>query len=61
MGQFAISKSEVQRIATVAKLEQETLERIVNTETPIAVTVHGLGNSDGGVCFEKWAVTASIK
>ena len=27
---------------------------------PLFVTVHGLGNSDGGVCFEKWAVTASI-
>ncbi len=36
MEQFAISKSEAQRIATVAKLEQGTLERIVNTETPIA-------------------------
>ncbi len=36
MGQFAISKSEAQRIATVAKLEQGTLEQVVNTETPIA-------------------------
>jgi hypothetical protein len=25
------------------------------------VIVHGLGNSDGGACFEKWAITASVK
>lgn len=27
----------------------------------LAVTVHRVGKSDGGVCFEKWAVTAAIK
>ena len=27
----------------------------------VEVTVHRLGNNDGGVCFEKWAVTALVK
>lgn len=36
MRQFAISKSEAHRIATVAKLEEGTLEKIVNTDVPIA-------------------------
>jgi len=27
----------------------------------VLVTVHRLGKSVGGSCFEKWAVTASVK
>jgi len=32
-----------------------------NAAAAAVVTVHRLGNNDGGVCFEKWAVTALVK